>query len=312
MRAIRRFFRVLAPEQLFMLQALEEANALELDYTAEAANLVEVGANMARHGFAPREVVVPQPVAELCTRRLLVMEMLPGPKLVDGLRAYGRVVAAEQGTTLEALEEEMRRRIEEEGVPPVYDGPSAAQIESYLRYMRTRDWFVNVGISLRNATLGLLTGAKPLPYVETTLPPNAPRIVDTLMRVHGRQLLSDGVFNADPHGGNFLLLPDDRIGLIDYGQTKRFTRNERLAACILFVALMRKDEQMLLNMCQVGGYKSKYGRSDVILKLMQFGYDSFGKARTRKHARTHARTAMTALTACTRAAHPGRTPSGRM
>ena len=51
--------------------------------------------------------------------------------------------------------------------------------------------------------------------------------------------------------GNFLLMPDDRIGLIDFGQTKRFTRNERLCCCVLFAALGRRDEQMLKTLVQV-------------------------------------------------------------
>ena len=29
-------------------------------------------------------------------------------------------------------------------------------------------------------------------------------------------------------------------------------------------------------MCQVAGYKSKYGKKEVIMKLMEFGYDSWG------------------------------------
>ena len=56
------------------------------------------------------------------------------------------------------------------------------------------------------------------------LPPNIPRVIDTLMRVHGVQLLADGIFQADPHGGNFLLLPDDRVGLIDFGGAYRRRR----------------------------------------------------------------------------------------
>jgi Ser/Thr protein kinase RdoA (MazF antagonist) len=34
----------------------------------------------------------------------------------------------------------------------------------------------------------------------------------------GHQVLVEGVFNGDPHPGNFLVLPDGRIGLIDFGQ----------------------------------------------------------------------------------------------
>ena len=74
-----------------------------------------------------------------------------------------------------------------------------------------------------------------------------------------------------------MLLPDGRIGFIDYGSTKRLTKNERISCCMLFAALARGDAQMLFDMSEIGGYKSKYGRKDVLLKLIQFGYDSYGK-----------------------------------
>ena len=73
-----------------------------------------------------------------------------------------------------------------------------------------------------------------------------------------------------------MLLPDGRIGLIDYGATKRLTRNERLSACLLFAAVARMDEKMLFDMCEVSGYKSKYGDKEVLMKLILFGYDSWG------------------------------------
>jgi aarF domain-containing kinase len=275
MKAIRGFFQLVAPENLFQLDALEKQNALELDYTIEAANLSLIHGNMSRHGFLPREVAVPLPVAGLSTRRMLVMQLLPGPKLVDGLRRYGAIAAAREGKTLEQLEAEMRARFEDGFVPAKYEGPSAGTIAAYLRLMRARDFLLNVAVGLYNVSLGWAGGRAT--YVESCLPPNAPRVIDTLMRVHGTQLLADGVFNADPHGGNFLMLPDDRIGLIDFGATKHLTEKERIGACVMFAALHRRDEQMMIDMAQVSGYKSKYGKKEVLMKLMQFGYDSWGK-----------------------------------
>jgi aarF domain-containing kinase len=101
--------------------------------------------------------------------------------------------------------------------------------------------------------------------------------MDTLMRVHGHELLVDGCFNADPHAGNFLLLPDDRIGLIDYGATKTLTREERLITCIMYAALARKDSQMILDVSVASGYKSKHMDKDVIMKLVRLGFDTFGR-----------------------------------
>lgn len=74
-----------------------------------------------------------------------------------------------------------------------------------------------------------------------------------------------------------MLLSDGRIGLIDYGATKRFTQSERWSACLLFAALRRNDEQRLFEMSEIGGYKSKYGRKDTLMKLLKFGYDTWGK-----------------------------------
>lgn len=272
---IRSICERFAPEHVVLLEAIEKQNAAELDYRNEAQNLKDIHANMIRHGFQPREVVVPQPMPEISTARMLVMDLLPGPKLIDGIRAFAQEWAQAHGTSLHDLEVAARQRIENEGIPSKYNGPSAWQISIHRNYLGLKDKLVNLAIVTYNGTVGWI--ASSLPYQKTTLPPNAPRIIDTLMRVHGTQLLVDGVFNADPNGGNFLLMPDGRIALIDYGAVKRFSRNERLTVCLIYAALARRDEQRLFELCKVGGYKSKYGKSHVVYKLFQFGYDSWGE-----------------------------------
>jgi len=278
MRAIRDFCSYLAQEHMVTLDALEKQNATEIDYVNEANNLTEVGKNMINAGFQPREAVVPHALPALSTKRMLIMELLPGPKLNDGIRSYYSSWAEQNGTTLEKLEADAKRKIEEEGIPTKYDGPTAKQLERYRQFLKRKDTVINSGVAIYNYTLGLLPLVKKLDYRQPTkTPPNTPRIVDTLMRVHGHQLLKNGVFNADPHGGNFLLLPDGRIGLIDYGATKRLTEKERINACVLYAALHRNDVEMMYDMSTISGYKSKHGRKDVLMKLMQFAYNSYGK-----------------------------------
>ena len=280
--AIRKLCEWFAPEQVCTLDALENQNESELDYENEAKNLLEISRNMTQHGFQPKEALVPLPISELTTKRMLVMELLPGPKLIDGMRAYYAKWAKAHGTTLKRMETQARRKIEKEGIPDKYDGPSASQIASYQRWVRVRDSVVNVFIALYNICVPSLKKSdskdgKSLSYLETSIPPNTPRIVSTLMRVHGYQLLVDGFFNADPHGGNFLLLPDGRIGLIDYGSTKRLSENERINACVLYAALARNDKEMLWTMAKLAGYKSKHMNPDVHFQLTKFGFDSWGK-----------------------------------
>ena len=275
MHTIRSLTENLAPEQLCLLDAIEKQNSAELDYRNEAQNLVEVSNNMIKHGFQPREVLVPKPIEGLSTPRMLVMDLLPGPKLIDGIYEYYSKMVAAQGKSLHDLEVELRDKVEKEGIPSQYNGPSAWRIGLYRRYLRVRDSLTNTAIATYNGTAGWVYPV--LNYQRSILPPNVPQMVDTLMRAHGYQLLKDGVFNADPNGGNFTLLPDGRIGMIDYGATKRFTRNERLSACLIYAALARQDEKLLYDMCEVAGYKSKYRKPHVLYKLMQFGYDSWGK-----------------------------------
>ena len=278
MHTIRSFCELLAPEHVVVLSALEKQNEAELDYRNEAQNLLEVHSNMQKHGFLPREVVVPLPLPELTTSRILVMDLIEGPKLVDGIRAYFAKYAEQHGTTLHDLEEEMRDKIEREGIPAKYDGPSAWKIALYRKSLVVWDRLINCGVGIFNGFVGtFISKDRKLPYQQSTLPPNIPQIIDTLMRVHGYQLMKDGTFNSDPHGGNFILMKDGRIGLIDYGATKRLDENERQSACLLFAALARRDEQKLFDMCEIGGYKSKYNKRDVLMKLLLFGYDSWGK-----------------------------------
>src|SRR5215471_2539435 len=50
------------------------------------------------------------------------------------------------------------------------------------------------------------------------------RVSGLLIRaIHGAFLV-DGTVHADPHPGNFLVMPDGRLGVLDFGSVKRFSR----------------------------------------------------------------------------------------
>lgn len=56
-----------------------------------------------------------------------------------------------------------------------------------------------------------------------------------------RQILVDGVFHADPHAGNVLLLADGRIGLLDFGSVGRLDAGLREAFQRMLTAVDRGD-----------------------------------------------------------------------
>ncbi|MCP2337655.1 ABC1 kinase family protein [Actinomadura rupiterrae] len=62
-----------------------------------------------------------------------------------------------------------------------------------------------------------------------------------------RQIMLDGVFHADPHPGNLLLLDDGRLGLIDFGSVGRLDGELRNSLGRILLAVNRADPVALTD-----------------------------------------------------------------
>src|SRR5262249_56585703 len=71
----------------------------------------------------------------------------------------------------------------------------------------------------------------------------AARGVDVVLKM----ILVDGFFQADPHPGNVMYLPGNRIALIDFGMVGRLSPVRRLQIIDLLAGLARHDEQAMLE-----------------------------------------------------------------
>src|SRR5262252_7432630 len=71
----------------------------------------------------------------------------------------------------------------------------------------------------------------------------AARGVDAVLKM----ILVDGVFHADPHPGNVMYLPDNRIALIDFGMVGRLSPARRGQIIDLLAGLAGHDEQAMLE-----------------------------------------------------------------
>merc|ERR1712224_628296 len=74
------------------------------------------------------------------------------------------------------------------------------------------------------------------------VPLNGPRITRLLFDVHGHEIFQNGLFNSDPHAGNIIMMPDGRLGLIDYGAVMRLSVEQRTALARLLVAIADEDD----------------------------------------------------------------------
>jgi ubiquinone biosynthesis protein len=62
-----------------------------------------------------------------------------------------------------------------------------------------------------------------------------------------RQILEHGFFHADPHPGNLLITPENRLCLLDWGMVGRLTREARYELVDFIHAVVDKDTGRLVN-----------------------------------------------------------------
>jgi ubiquinone biosynthesis protein len=72
-------------------------------------------------------------------------------------------------------------------------------------------------------------------------PEAARRVAALALREILAQVFEDGRFHADPHGGNLLLLPDGRLGLVDLGLTGELGREDRRRLVRAVRAVLARD-----------------------------------------------------------------------
>ncbi|MES1245945.1 MAG: AarF/ABC1/UbiB kinase family protein [Acidobacteriota bacterium] len=98
------------------------------------------------------------------------------------------------------------------------------------------------------------------------------RAATRLLDLFFRQTLGLGLFQADPHPGNFLFLPDGGLGLLDFGCTKRLESGFRTGLRRLFEIPV--DDQAALTGCYVelgilDPGSGRYGEQLALLLAMQ-------------------------------------------
>jgi ubiquinone biosynthesis protein len=96
----------------------------------------------------------------------------------------------------------------------------------------------------RVLVMGRLDGV-PLGQARPDSPEHGAKLARTLLTALLDQIMYDGVFHADPHPGNILLLPDGSPALLDFGSVGRLDGGLRAAMIGLFLAVDRGDPAAL-------------------------------------------------------------------
>src|SRR5207249_4127394 len=74
-------------------------------------------------------------------------------------------------------------------------------------------------------------------------------LAEELWKGYLKEILADGIFQCDPHPGNFLLDGEGRIALLDHGMVAHLGREAQLQLLSLLLALADHDGERVADAC---------------------------------------------------------------
>lgn len=266
MSTMRTFSRLAQPENLPAINELERQFLKEFDLSNEGRALEIVRRNIEPHYATVR---IPRPV--YYNSDILVMQFLPGRKLMDSCMDDYRRYAQRLGMSLEELMDLSKRN---------YGKPLPIGWRNYLRLgvedaISTTTKTAQYGLALLyNNTVGWVIDKRNLwqyPRLGPLIRPD--KALQTLLQVHAHEIFVDGLFNGDPHSGNILLMPDGRLGLIDYGQVKELAVEQRKKLAEFVVAVADNDRERIVDMMYGIGYRTEKMDRDVAYRTAKLVFD---------------------------------------
>ncbi len=99
------------------------------------------------------------------------------------------------------------------------------------------------------------------------------RIALHAARMIVKEVLEDGFFHADPHPGNFVVMPGEVIGAMDFGMVGHLTRRVRSQLVRLYIVAVQMDEEgivdQLVRLGVAGGRLDRAGLQRDIARLLR-------------------------------------------
>ncbi|QLY28585.1 ABC1 kinase family protein [Nocardia huaxiensis] len=131
----------------------------------------------------------------------------------------------------------------------------------------------------RVLTTEFIDGIPPAPAAELTAAGFKPdKVLNAGASWMVRQLFTDGLFHADPHPGNILLLPGNRVCLLDFGMFGRLDRTQRRRMGLMLLALISGDYNavgtQLLRMSTLRPGADPRGFRDAVAEVVEDWYEA--------------------------------------
>jgi len=86
-----------------------------------------------------------------------------------------------------------------------------------------------------------------------------------------KQILEDGFFHADPHSGNYLILPGEVIGLVDFGKVGYLRDKDRMDLIRLYIVAIEMDVDGIIDqLVRMGAVQEDVDRNRLAYDLSRF------------------------------------------
>ncbi len=105
-----------------------------------------------------------------------------------------------------------------------------------------------------------------------------PRVLAAMVRTYAAQILALGRFQADPHPGNFLVEPDGRVALLDFGAIETLSDDERRGYAALIAATAARDRESSAFILASLGFEVRAGEPAHLLEMADLILDAFRPA----------------------------------
>mmetsp|Transcript_32067 Transcript_32067/g.124959 ORF Transcript_32067/g.124959 Transcript_32067/m.124959 type:complete len:157 (-) Transcript_32067:1185-1655(-) len=93
-------------------------------------------------------------------------------------------------------------------------------------------------------------------------------MVRSLVQCSLRQMLENGFFHADPHGGNLLATKDASLCYLDFGMTSTLTQEQSYGIILAIVDLVNRDWENLVALYKRLGILDKDADEEPIVKAL--------------------------------------------
>ena len=189
----------------------------------------EVAVKVKKQGITKRikqDIVIMRYLAQQADKRVKSLKYYNLPAIVD---EFERVIFKELNFSLEASNIERFSSIFEDDnricAPKVYREQSTSRV----------------------LTMEYIHGVKISKALESDMKVNGKVIAKLGTECYFKQIFESGFFHADPHPGNIMVLPGNRLCFVDFGMTGTLERDFRENLAELFIFTVKNDLRGLIN-----------------------------------------------------------------